>query len=69
MSLEIAEQPEGQRAKTTQRFVHKGVKHDITVDPAQADPFATFSDHSKGKDVIGAIVEGVVGGGRWRSSR
>lgn len=61
VSLQIAAQPEGSRHAVTERFVHEKVKHDITVDPNAADPFASFSDHSKGQDVIGAIVEGVVG--------
>ncbi len=61
VSLKIAAQPEGQRTKLTERFMHKSTKHDITVDPNTADPFRTFKDHSKGKDDIGAIVEQVVG--------
>ena len=61
ISLQIAAKPEGERVRTTERFMHKEVKHDITVDPNSADPFATFSDHSKGKDVTGEIIEGVVG--------
>ena len=61
LSIKIAAEPEGQQTAMTERFVHKGTKHDITVDPNTADPFTSFKDHSKGEDVIGAIVEGVVG--------
>ncbi len=61
VSLQIAAQPEGSRTAVTERFMHKGTKHDITVDPNAADPFASFKDHSKGQEVVGAIVEGVVG--------
>ncbi len=61
VSVKIAAQPEGQRTKLTERFMHKGTKHDITVDPNTADPFRTFKDHSKGKEDVGAIVEQVVG--------
>lgn len=61
VSLQIAAQPEGSRTALTERFMHKKVKHDITVDPNSADPFATFKDHSKGQDTVGAIVEGGVG--------
>ena len=61
LSIQIAAQPEGSRHALTERFMHKNVKHDITVDPNTADPFASFTDHSKGEDIIGAVVEGVVG--------
>ncbi len=61
VSLRETEQPAGQQHALTERFVHKGTKHDITVDPNSADPFATFKDHSKGQDDIGAIVEAVGG--------
>lgn len=61
VSLRIAAQPEGSRTALTERFMHEKVKHDITVDPNSADPFATFKDHSKGQDALGAIVQGVVG--------
>ena len=61
VSLQIAAMPVGSRAATTVRFMHESVKHDVTVDPNAADPFASFTDHSKGQDLAGAIVEGVVG--------
>ena len=61
VSLQIAAMPEGSRHALTERFRHKKTTHDITVDPNAADPFASFTDHSKGEDVIGAIVEAVVG--------
>lgn len=61
VSLQIAAMPEGSRVKLTERFMHESVKHDITVDPNTADPFASFTDHSKGQDVIGGIIEAVVG--------
>ena len=61
VSLQDAAQPAGQQQALTERFIHKGVKHDITVDPNSADPFATFKDHSKGQDA-GNIVQQVVGG-------
>ena len=57
VSLQESQQPAGQQHALTERFLHKGVKHDITVDPNSADPFATFKDHSKGQDDIGGIVE------------
>ena len=59
VSLQESQQPAGQQHALTERFVHKEVKHDITVDPNSADPFATFKDHSKGGDNIGAIVESI----------
>ncbi len=60
VSLQIAAMPDASRHALTERFMHKNVKHDITVDPNTANPFASFSDHSKGEDA-GSIVEAVAG--------